>query len=184
MAARDSGSTIDADARNTEFFMAGLRDGFNGLTKNTPTDGSVADAYDIGFGAGQEDRRRGQGRPTDTPPPESRPEAEAATSNARPEAATFNARLPMHMKKVLQRAADIRHQTLTEFVLGSAYDRAMTTILDDKVLRLSERDGEEFASALSEPGPIKEAVLARVSGLPVRVAAAGPRHENQVGRID
>src|SRR5450631_4100939 len=90
-------------------------------------------------------------RPTDIPP-ESRPEAEAAT---------FNARLPMHLKKVLQRAADIRHETLTEFVLGSAYDRALTTILDDTVLRLSERDGEPFASALSEPGPIKEAVLAR-----------------------
>jgi uncharacterized protein (DUF1778 family) len=131
--------------------MAGLHDGFNGLTKNTPTDRSVSDAYDIGFGAGQEDRRRAQGRPTDIPP-ESRPE---------PEAATFNARLPMHLKKVFQRAADIRHQTLTEFVLGSAYDRAMTTILDDTVLRLSERDGEAFASALSEPGPIKEPVLAR-----------------------
>jgi hypothetical protein len=51
----------------------------------------------------------------------------------------------MHMKKVLQRAPDIRHQTLTEFVLGSAYDRAMTT-------------------------------------LPVRVATAGPRHENRLGR--
>ena len=151
MAARGSGSSIDADARNAEFFMAGLRDGFNGLTKNTPADYSVADAYDTGFGAGQEDRRRAQGRPTNIPP-ESPPEAEAAT---------FNARLPMHMKKVLQRAADIRHQTLTEFVLGSAYDRAMTTILDDAVLRLSERDGEAFASALSEPGPIKEAVLAR-----------------------
>jgi hypothetical protein len=71
--------------------MAGHRDGFNGLTKNTPTALSVSDAYDIGFGAGQEDRRRGQGRPTDIPP-ESRPE---------PEAASFNARLPMHMKKVL-----------------------------------------------------------------------------------
>jgi hypothetical protein len=58
--------------------------------QNTPTDRSVADAYDIGFGAGQEDRRRGQGRPMDIPPSESRPEAEAAT---------FNARLPMHMKK-------------------------------------------------------------------------------------
>ena len=73
MAARGSGSAIDADARNTEVFMAGLHDGFNGLTKNAPTDRSVSDAYDIGFGAGQEDRRRGQGRPTDIPP-ESRPD--------------------------------------------------------------------------------------------------------------
>jgi uncharacterized protein (DUF1778 family) len=156
MAARGSGSSIDADARNTEFFMAGLSDGCNGLTKNTPTDRSVADAYDIGFGAGQEDRRRGQGRPTD---------------------------LPMHMKKVFQRAADIRHQTLTEFVLGSAYDRAITTILDDAVLCLSERDGEAFASALSEPGPIKEAVLARFQAAS---ESDRPRAtlENQVGRID
>jgi len=183
MAARGPGITLADEVRNTEFFMAGLRDGFNGLAKNTPTDRSVADAYDIGFDAGQEDRRRGQGRPTDIPPTESRPEAEAATFNARPEAATFNARLPMHMKKVFQRAADIRHQTLTEFVLGSAYDHAMTTILDDTVLRLSERDGEAFASALSEPGPIKEAVLARF-----RAASESGRRratlEDQVGRID
>jgi uncharacterized protein (DUF1778 family) len=154
--------------------MAGLRDGFNGLTKNIPTDRSVADAYDIGFSAGQEDRRRGQGRPTDIPPESQPPEAEAAT---------FNARLPMHMKKVLQRASDIRHQTLTEFVLGSAYDRAMTTILDDTVLRLSERDGEEFASTLSEPGPIREAVLARFRA----TSESGRRRatlEDQVGRID
>ena len=116
MAARRSGITLAEEVRNTEFFMAGLHDGFNGLTKNTPTDRSVADAYDIGFSVGQEDRRRGQGRPTDIPPESRPPEVEAAT---------FNARLPMQMKKVLQRAADIRHQTLTEFVLGSAYDRAM-----------------------------------------------------------
>ena len=58
MAARGSGITLADEVRNTEFFMAGLRDGFNGLAKNTPTDRSVADAYDIGFGAGQEDRRR------------------------------------------------------------------------------------------------------------------------------
>jgi hypothetical protein len=86
-------------------------------------------------------------RATDIPP-ESRPEGPTdipPESRPEPEAATFNAHLPMHMKKVLQRAADIRHQTLTEFVLGSAYDRAMTT-------------------------------------LPVRVATAGPRHENRLGR--
>jgi hypothetical protein len=89
MAARGSGSTIDADARNPEFFMAGLRDGFNGLTKNTPPDRSVADATILASAQARKIDAAVKVRPTDIPP-ESRPE---------PEAATFNARLPMHLKK-------------------------------------------------------------------------------------
>jgi uncharacterized protein (DUF1778 family) len=74
---------------------------------------------------------------------------------------TFNARLPLHMKKVLQRAADLRHQTLSDFVLGSAYDRALTTIGDEAVIRLSTRDSEAFAAALDAPNIIDEAIVAR-----------------------
>ena len=77
------------------------------------------------------------------------------------ESTTFNARLPVHMKKVLQRAADLRHQTLSEFVLGSAYDRALVTINDDTVIRLSTRDSEAFAAALDAPAVVDEAVIAR-----------------------
>ena len=77
------------------------------------------------------------------------------------ESTTFNARLPVHMKKVFQRAADLRHQTLSDFVLGSAYDRALTTISDEAIIRLSTRDSEAFAAALDAPSMIDEAVVAR-----------------------
>src|ERR1035441_6225530 len=42
MAARDSGSSIDADARNTEFFMAGLRDG---RLRHAAVDGKLFGAH-------------------------------------------------------------------------------------------------------------------------------------------
>jgi uncharacterized protein (DUF1778 family) len=78
-----------------------------------------------------------------------------------PESTTFNARLPVHMKKVFQHAADLRHQTLSEFVLGAAYDRALITINDETVIRLSARDSETFALALDAPTVVDEAVVAR-----------------------
>ena len=74
---------------------------------------------------------------------------------------TFNARLPQRMKSAMQRAADLRGQTLSEFVLGSAYDRAVATISDENVLRLSQRDSEAFARALAEPAKVDDAVLTR-----------------------
>ena len=74
---------------------------------------------------------------------------------------TFNARLPQRMKSAMQRAADLRGQTLSDFVLGSAYDRAIATISEENVLRLSQRDSEAFARALAEPAKIDDAVLTR-----------------------
>jgi len=77
------------------------------------------------------------------------------------EATTFNARLPKRMKNALQRAADLRGQSLSDFVLGSAYDRAIATIASEDVIRLSERDSEAFARALLDPPAVDDAVLAR-----------------------
>ncbi len=77
------------------------------------------------------------------------------------EQATFNTRLPKRMKNALQRAAELRGQTLSDFVLGSAYDRALQTIKAETILQLSERDSEAFARALTEASPVDAAVLAR-----------------------
>jgi uncharacterized protein (DUF1778 family) len=74
---------------------------------------------------------------------------------------TFNARLSKRMKNDLQRAADLRGQSLSEFVLGSAYDRAVATISAESTIRLSERDSEAFAHALLTPPAVDAAVLAR-----------------------
>jgi uncharacterized protein (DUF1778 family) len=77
------------------------------------------------------------------------------------ELTTLNARLTKRMKHTFQRAADLRGQTLSEFVLGSAYDRAVETIATENVVRLSERDSEAFARAIAEPPTIDDSVVAR-----------------------
>ncbi len=83
------------------------------------------------------------------------------------EQATFNTRLPKRMKNALQCTAELRGQTLSDFVLGSAYDRALQTISAETVLQLSERDSEAFARALAKPPTVDDAVLTRFVEDPV-----------------
>lgn len=85
----------------------------------------------------------------------------AGKEAARETTTTFNARLPQRMKSAMQRAADLRGQTLSEFVLASAYDRAVSTIAEADVLRLSQRDSEAFARALEQPANADDGVLMR-----------------------
>jgi len=77
------------------------------------------------------------------------------------ELTTFNARLPKRVKNAIQRAADLRGQSLSDFVLGSAYDRAIETISAEDVVRLSARDSEAFARAILEPARTKGPVIAK-----------------------
>ena len=75
--------------------------------------------------------------------------------------ATFNTRLSTDVKALLQRAADLRGQSLSEFVLGAAYDRAAETIEQNTVLRLTTRDAEAFAAALDAAPAVDPAVVDR-----------------------
>ena len=85
----------------------------------------------------------------------------AAESHEQDGRATFNARLSPDVKSLLQRAADLRGQSLSEFVLGAAYDRAAETIEQSAVLRLTERDAEMFAAALQSAPPVDLEVVGR-----------------------
>jgi uncharacterized protein (DUF1778 family) len=77
------------------------------------------------------------------------------------ETATFNARVPKRIKTALQRAADLRGQSLSEFVMGSAYDRAKATIAEEHILQLSQRDSELFAAALIGPATAAPEIVSR-----------------------
>jgi uncharacterized protein (DUF1778 family) len=77
------------------------------------------------------------------------------------EQTTFNARLPKRMKNAFQRAAELRGQSLSEFVLGSAYERALETITAEGLLQLSARDSERFALAITEAPVAEDAVATR-----------------------
>lgn len=82
------------------------------------------------------------------------------TGDGRDEHVTFNARLPKRVKLTIQRAADLRGQSLSEFVVGSAYDRALEAISTDNVVQLSARDSAAFAAALVQPPAPDARVLA------------------------
>ncbi len=63
------------------------------------------------------------------------------------------ARISTEQKRLLQRAADIRGQTLTEFVISAAQEAATRAIVDQQVIELSLRDTEAFAEGMLNPPP-------------------------------
>ena len=64
------------------------------------------------------------------------------------------ARISADQKRLLQRAADIRGQTLTEFVVSAAQEVATRAIVDQEVIELSLRDSQAFAEGMLNPPPV------------------------------
>lgn len=70
------------------------------------------------------------------------------------------ARISADQKRLLQRAADIRGQTLTEFVVSAAQEAATRAVVDQEVIDLSLRDSEAFAKGMIEPPSIGDSLRA------------------------
>ena len=66
------------------------------------------------------------------------------------------ARISSEQKQLLQRAADIRGQTLTEFVVSAAQEAATRAIVDQEVIELSLRDSQAFAEGMLNPAPVND----------------------------
>jgi uncharacterized protein (DUF1778 family) len=64
------------------------------------------------------------------------------------------ARISADQKRLLQRAADIRGQTLTEFVVSAAQEAATRAVVDQEVIELSLHDSGAFAKGMIDPPPI------------------------------
>ena len=64
------------------------------------------------------------------------------------------ARISADQKRLLQRAADIRGQTLTEFVVSAAQEAATRAVVDHEVIELSLHDSRSFAEGMIDPPPI------------------------------
>jgi len=64
------------------------------------------------------------------------------------------ARISDDQKRLLQRAAEIRGQTLTEFIVSAARDAATRAIVDQEVIDFSLRDSRAFADGLLNPPPV------------------------------
>jgi uncharacterized protein (DUF1778 family) len=66
------------------------------------------------------------------------------------------ARISSEQKRLLQRAADIRGETLTEFVVSAAQEAATRAIVDQEVIELSLRDSQAFAEGMLNPPPVND----------------------------
>jgi uncharacterized protein (DUF1778 family) len=73
------------------------------------------------------------------------------TTRANAKTDRLEARIPGDLKATLVRAASLRGQSLSDFVVASAADAARRIIRESEVVEFSERDQVAFAEALLEP---------------------------------
>ena len=69
-------------------------------------------------------------------------------------------------KAILNRAAAMRGQKLSEFMLESARARAEETILDQRLFALDDKAYQEFLAILDAPAKPDKAVRARMKRKP------------------
>ncbi len=72
----------------------------------------------------------------------------------------LEARLTPDQKKSIERAAQIRGTSVSDFVVMSAADAARRTIREQEVLTLNEKAREVFVQALLNPPPPSKRLLA------------------------
>jgi uncharacterized protein (DUF1778 family) len=72
----------------------------------------------------------------------------------------LEARISREQKRLIERAAQLRGTSVTEFVLASAQQAATATINDFDVLSLRDEAREVFVNALLNPPHLNAAALA------------------------
>jgi uncharacterized protein (DUF1778 family) len=68
-----------------------------------------------------------------------------------PRTGRLEARVSLELKRLFQRAADLRGVTLSDFLIGSARQAALQTLQEHQLIQLHERDTASFVAALLEP---------------------------------
>jgi uncharacterized protein (DUF1778 family) len=82
----------------------------------------------------------------------------------------LEARVTRDQKRLIERAAELRGTTMTDFVVASAQEAAAKTIRDFESLTLREEAREVFLQAVVNPATPNEAAR-----------AAAQRHREQMG---
>lgn len=77
-----------------------------------------------------------------------------------PKSERLEARVTLQQKLLLQRAAELRGLSLTDFLVTSAQTAAETAIREHNIITLTARDSIAFAEALLNPGEPNEALRA------------------------
>ena len=74
----------------------------------------------------------------------------------------LEARVPVALKKVIQRAADLQGLTLTDFVIASLDKSAREAVREHEVMQLNAEDSLRLAKALINP-PAPNAALKKAA---------------------
>ena len=74
--------------------------------------------------------------------------------------ARLEARVTKEQKQLIERAAQLRGQNLTEFMVAVLAEAAIQIIKDRELLQLTERDRQVFAEALLNPPAPSETAYA------------------------
>ena len=72
----------------------------------------------------------------------------------------LEARVPVFLKRIIQRAADLQGRSLTDFVIASLDRSAREAVREHEVMKLNAEDSLIFAKALIDP-PKPNAALRR-----------------------
>lgn len=81
------------------------------------------------------------------------PKHRAVRATRQSKASRIEARLSEEAKALFQQAADLRGETLTDFVLAASREKAVETIRESQLVRLATDDQRRFAQALLDPPP-------------------------------
>lgn len=60
-------------------------------------------------------------------------------------------RINPHQKAVIMRAAQLKHKSISDFVLENAYNVASEILIDDVQITMSKEQFEEFSRILDSP---------------------------------
>ena len=74
--------------------------------------------------------------------------------------ARLEARVTTEQKQLMERAAGLRGQNLTEFIVAVLADAATQIIKDSEFIELTDLDRQAFVEALLNPAPPSELALA------------------------
>jgi uncharacterized protein (DUF1778 family) len=82
--------------------------------------------------------------------------ASAAANRRQARTSRFEARLTAEIKTLFQQAASLRGETVTDFVLAASREKALETLQEAQLVRLTAEDQERFAEALLNPWDASE----------------------------
>ena len=77
----------------------------------------------------------------------------------------LEARVPVELKTMFQRAADLEGLTLTDYVISALVEKSRATIREHEVITLTGRNREVFLEALQNPPKISPKLAAALNKL-------------------